>query len=797
MQQIQIAYKNSTDFINKLLQLKNYLEDNSLAEREVVFYITWSENVKGKLSACIDKIEEIFPKALYYGNEASGNIAAGEFSLGIHVTCLIFESKRSKIELVWVEKGTKIPTLNSLWNICLNKKDLKAVELLPTYSYSEYLKLDNEISPLGDDVLIFGGIAASYSNSIESASIFAKNHPKTSDAMIAVIYSGSDLSFSSDFVLGFEAVGKLMKITDAEGRCVKTIDNVIPLKLLQEYLGSLAGLQETFVFPLIVYENGTEYLRIPSRINDDGTMEMYVNIPNDTPVRISYGDRNTILTQIHQKALNIANFKPETIKVFSCASRRTFWSNEDVGKETKLLDQIAPVAGYYSRGVFVRINNKIRICNETLSVISIREFNGKDSVPVVVASEEADRSMVSRLAFFTRKVTQEQQEALELAEEANKAKTRFLFNMSHDIRTPMNAIIGFTNIATKEINDDPPKALDAIKKVQNSSEILLSIINDILDMSRIESGKAKVKYEEANISSILEKIEPIMTNMATPKNINVNYKNLNLHNDLVLIDIPFVQRILVNIISNAIKYTNDGGRVDVSLEELNSDKENIHIYKYVVADTGIGMSEEFQKHMFEEFSREENSTISGIQGTGLGLPLALKLSQLLSGTISCVSKQGVGTTFTISFPFEYIKKHENIESSIDNEEKNVEFEGKKVLIVEDNVLNREIALDIIQEEGMVADTAENGKVAVEMLKEKGPSYYDTILMDIQMPVMNGYEATKAIRQLYPNDNIVIIAVSANAFEEDKAASIAAGMNDHVAKPINIRELENAMIKHMK
>ncbi len=201
--------------------------------------------------------------------------------------------------------------------------------------------------------------------------------------------------------------------------------------------------------------------------------------------------------------------------------------------------------------------------------------------------------------------------------------------------------------------------------------------------------------------------------------------------------------------------------------------------------------------MFEEFSREENSTISGIQGTGLGLPLALKLCQLLGGTISCVSKQGVGSTFTISFPFKVIKKHENIESLADGNGKNVDFRGKKVLIVEDNVLNREIALDIIQEEGMIAETAENGKIAVDLLKEKGPSYYDAILMDIQMPVMNGYEATKAIRQIYPNDDIIIIAVSANAFEEDKAASLAAGMNDHVAKPINIKELQSAMMRHMK
>ena len=221
MQQIQIAYRNSPDFISKLLQLKNYLEDNSLVENKVVFYITWSGNVKGKLPTCIDKIEEIFPDALYYGNEASGNIESGEFSLGINITCFIFESRRSKIDLIWIEKGTKVPSLNGLWNICIGKKDLKAIELIPTYSYSESLHLDQEIPPIDENVIIFGGIAASYDGKLESAEILAKNHPKTNDAMLAVIYSGSDLSFSFDFVLGFQGLGKTMEITRSEGKTVK------------------------------------------------------------------------------------------------------------------------------------------------------------------------------------------------------------------------------------------------------------------------------------------------------------------------------------------------------------------------------------------------------------------------------------------------------------------------------------------------------------------------------------------------------------------------------------------------
>ena len=796
MQQIQIPYRNSPDFINKLLQLKNYYEDNSLDKKEILFYITWSGDVKGKLSTLIDKIEEIFPNAQYYGNEGSGNISSGEYSEGINVTGYIFECKSTKTDVIWIEKGTKVPSLNALWTICNNKKNLKGVELLSTYSYLEYLQLDREKPPIDEKVLIFGGVAAQDDFPSATSYVLAKGHPKSDSAMIAVIFSGENVSLSCENVLGFQPVGRILQITEVEGRCIKKADNKTPKDLFEQYLGSLTSLQETYVFPLHVVENGNEYLRIPKKVNEDGSMEMYVDIPKDAVVRISYGDRNAIISLVTQKASQIAEFRPEAIKAYSSAARRMFWGNNIAGKETKMLDQIAPVSGFYSGGVFLRIGEEIRLCNETLSIVSIREYNGKDIKPVQIEAEEIDKSMASRLAFFTKKVTQEQEESIKLAEEANTAKTKFLFNMSHDIRTPMNAILGFTNIAVKEINNNPEKALEAIEKVQNSSEILLSIINDILDMSRIESGKTTIKYESIDICSILDKIEPIMLNLAAPKDINIAFNTIKLNHRYISTDVTFVRRILINIISNAIKYTGGGGKVEVTLEELDGPSENQKVYQYVIADNGIGMSEEFQKHMFEEFSREENSTISGIQGTGLGLPLALKLSQLLGGKITCVSKQGVGSTFTISFPFTIVEKESIIDHSEVINEKIIDLKNKKVLIVEDNVLNREIALDIIDEAGMIGETAENGKIAVDLLKENGPSYYDLILMDIQMPVMNGYEATRAIREMYPNEKIIIIAVSANAFAEDKIASIEAGMNDHVAKPINIDELKKVMIKYI-
>ena len=794
MQQIQIAYKNSPDFLNRLLELKNYYEDNSL--NQMVFNITWSGDVKNKLDTAIDKIEEIFPEAIYYGNEASGNIAAGEFSAGINVTCTIFDDKKSKVELVWVEKGTKVPSLNALWKLCENKKHLKGIELLPSLSYAEYLKIDREIPPIDKNVLIFGGTASGYDLPCFSADVLASGHPRNSDAMVVLLWIGEDLHISQEHVLGWQGLGRLLTINKVNGKTIRELDNSLPSAIYEKYLGPQMGQSETYVFPLLVYEDDVEFLRTPYMFNEDGSMDMFVNLPADLQCRLSYGDKNTILENIHQSALKVSEFRAEIVRAYSCAARRLFWGDMEVGKETKILDQIAPVSGFYSSGEIIRFGEKLRICNQTLSIVAMREAAGKDVNAIEVKTQEADKSMVSRLAFFTRKVTQEQEDALSAAYAANQAKTTFLFNMSHDIRTPMNAIIGFTNIAERDLKNNPPQALEAIRKVRNSSDILLSIINDILDMSRIESGKATLKLENIDITSILDKVEPVMRSLAAPKDIAVNFKTVNLKNRFVSADVPFVQRVLINIISNAIKYTNPNGKVDISLEELPSDNPDVGVYKYVVADNGIGMSEEFQAHMFEEFSREENSTVSGIQGTGLGLALAKRLMNLMGGTISCTSKKGVGSTFTLVFPFEIIESKSNLSSEIDESVKYADFTDLKVLIVEDNPLNREIACDIMSENGLTADTAENGQIAVEKLKEVGPNHYDFILMDIQMPVMNGYEATKAIRAMYPDDRIIIIALSANAFAEDKQASREAGMDDHVAKPININELKKAMAKFL-
>ena len=393
--------------------------------------------------------------------------------------------------------------------------------------------------------------------------------------------------------------------------------------------------------------------------------------------------------------------------------------------------------------------------------------------------------------------------ALAGAEEANRSKTEFLFNMSHDIRTPMNAIIGFTDMAIKHV-DDKGRVLDSLNKSKQSSSMLLSLINSVLEVSRIESGHATPDEQPGDIYYSFINFESTMQELAAAKDISLSFEFGNVRDRYVYCDFTRCMRVFVNVISNAIKYTREGGCVKVTCEQLGEAEEGVGTYRYVIADNGIGMSEEFQKHIFEKFSREQNSTVSGIQGTGLGMSVCKSFVDLLGGTIECSSVQGKGSTFTIILPFrlqdgqqytdpitnEIITGGKNSE----DENKETDLSGRRVLLVEDNEMNMEIATDILEDEGISVEQAGDGSTAVDILLEKGPDYYDFILMDIQMPIMNGYEATKKIREMYPDAKLPIIALSANAFEEDKRKSIASGMNDHVAKPINLEELRKTMAK---
>ena len=395
----------------------------------------------------------------------------------------------------------------------------------------------------------------------------------------------------------------------------------------------------------------------------------------------------------------------------------------------------------------------------------------------------------------------QQTEDLRVAEAENKAKTSFLFNMSHDIRTPMNAILGFTRIAKKHI-EDRTRVLDSLDKIEISGSLLLNLINDILEMSRIEAGKIDIMEEPAVITDCADEINPMVESLAIGKSLNYEYIVDQISDKYVYIDTQHMERVLVNLLTNSVKYTDNGGKVTFRIEQTEAAGEDgCATYRFTISDTGIGMSREFlEKHLYKEFSREKTSTMSKQQGTGLGLAIAKRIVDACGGDIDVVSEVGKGTTFTVTVRLK-VQTAEEIEENfmfggeIPEFEKVIELEGKRALFVEDNELNREIGREILEEAGISVDSAEDGKLAVDAVRTKGAGYYDFVLMDIQMPVMNGYEATKEIRKLPDGDKVCIIAISANAFAEDKQKSVEMGMNDHIAKPINITELIRTLKKY--
>ncbi len=374
------------------------------------------------------------------------------------------------------------------------------------------------------------------------------------------------------------------------------------------------------------------------------------------------------------------------------------------------------------------------------------------------------------------------------AVEGSLAKSRFLFNMSHDIRTPMNAIIGYTDLAMKESSVD--QIHEHLLKISSSSHHLLALINDILEMSRIESGKADLEYAPEDLNGIFDGMRDLFEEQMKEKNINYAVHSFHVKDPYVWCDRKNLNRVLLNLISNSYKFTNDGGKISVTLTETGITEDGYGAYEMRVEDNGIGMSKEFVEKMFNAFERERTSTDSGVEGTGLGLSITKSIVDLMGGTIEVLTSPGNGTEIIIRLKLRLADESE-IAGQEDEKKKTNEdgfdFTGKRALLVEDNMINMEIAKTILSQKGFEVDTAENGQIAVDMLIGAETGYYDVVLMDIQMPVMDGYSAAKAIRA---SDNkelaeIPIIAMTANAFKEDQDAAIDAGMNAHIAKPIDV------------
>lgn len=417
--------------------------------------------------------------------------------------------------------------------------------------------------------------------------------------------------------------------------------------------------------------------------------------------------------------------------------------------------------------------------------VDIKDHNnivvGCKCIDKLIAREEHDKKILM--------------ESRQQAEAANKAKTAFLFNMSHDIRTPMNAIMGFTSLLSK-YQDDAKRRIDYINKIEASSRVLLSIINNVLEMARIEKGAISLDEGVWNVKMFNDSLFSLFEDMMSQKGLTFSH-TVDVQHDNVYCDPTKLREIFLNIVSNSYKYTPEGGTINMLTTEIPSPREGYALIRTIITDTGIGMSSDYLPHLFEEFSREHNTTQVGVEGTGLGMPIVKRLVEIMNGTIEVESEIGVGTKVTITLPHRIangsaMMSHNGLEVDPSM------FRGKRILLVEDNELNAEIAMEILKEMGFLVDYVANGQQCLYKVEAAEPHYYDLILMDIQMPVMNGYEATQAIRAMSDSEKagIPILAMTANAFAEDRLQAYRCGMNAHISKPIDVVELTKAFASNL-
>ncbi len=425
---------------------------------------------------------------------------------------------------------------------------------------------------------------------------------------------------------------------------------------------------------------------------------------------------------------------------------------------------------------------------ERITIVEVSASGGKTAEVILGIKDVTEQKKVEIASRQTL------QDALDVAKSANNAKSDFLSKMSHDIRTPLNGIIGMSGIARRNLQDIH-KVEDCLNKIDTSGKHLLNLVNEVLDMSMIENGNVVLYENTIDLRELIQNIKVITEALIISKEQDFMLDLMKLKNPMVIGDSSRIQQILTNLLSNAVKYTPPGGRIAFAVREESLQYQNIGSYEFIIEDNGVGMSQEFLKELYEPFIRVDDSRTSKIEGTGLGMTIVQNLVRLMNGNIQVESKEGVGTRFTVTLR---LKQQEVSEEAADKKEKKEElrtdFSGKRVLLVEDNELNMEIAVDLLNATGVTVDTAENGKKALEMVAGSAEGYYEMIFMDVQMPLMNGYEASEKIRLLDRKDvaALPIIAITANAFTEDVQKAKEAGMNGHVAKPMGFEQLINIM-----
>ncbi|TYZ21400.1 ATP-binding protein [Selenomonas ruminis] len=804
----------------------------------ILCMVITSLNEPREIAAMTARIKEVLPDVQVCGNTTSCEIDNARVHHHSHEICFyVFES--SAVELCFYD-GHK-EDLAAAASAVVAK--VKAVEpaamgmIITMKSLNGAADIFRNLRHLPPDVPMFGGAADAYADKIDNVKttpthVFT-DQGCTDYGFFVMLFYGEDLHLHIDSYLGWRALGNEVTVTELESDIsVLKVNDVTVADFYKKYIGVAPGpnfFTSIMPFPLMLNRGGHDIARIPIGYGETGSVLFTSSINAGEAVRLAYGDPMEILNQSHQAQLKVQQFGPEGILLIPCCVRQMYLK-DDFQLELTPFGDIAPTVGFASYGEIQRFDDceEPQLLNGAMLIVAFRE-GGRESVGAgnkwLDQSEHIfkdDRiTLVSGLAHFVsvttgleeenrkleesltrqklqlqkirelNKLLKEQQEHLEKAKEkaeaANQAKTTFLFNMSHDIRTPLNAIIGFT-----ELEERHPEAVDVNreyrKKVKLASHQLLDILNNVLEMARIESKQIVIEEELTNAREFFDSWVSVFEGEMRKKNLSFK-TSYEVEHPYLYFDRTHVMELLMNILSNSVKYTANDGEIFAGVRELPGAKPGECIVETTVRDNGIGMSEKFQAQIFEQFSRERNSSQSGIQGTGLGMAIVKRIVEMMNGTISIKSKLGEGTEIIICLPHHIGEEPEGQEVP-ENPETEFNFAGKRILLVEDNDLNAEIAEELLAACGVKVERACDGVECVNMVTKARAGYYDLILMDIQMPNMNGYKATQKIRRLDDPDKakIMILAMTANAFKEDQQDAINAGMDGHIAKPIDIHKM---------
>ncbi len=804
----------------------------------ILCMVITSLNQPQEIAAMTAHIKKVLPEIQVCGTTTSCEIGNARVHHHSHEICF-YVFKSSSVELRFYD-GHKEDLAMAASAVVERAKaeEPAAVGMMITMkSLNGAADVFRTLRQLPPQVPMFGGAADSYADKIDDVKIMPTHvfteQGCTDCGFLVILFYGENLHIHIDSYLGWRSLGNEVTVTELESDIsVLKVNDVTVADFYKKYIGVAPGpnfFTSIMPFPLMLNRGGHDIARIPIGYGEAGSVLFTSSINKGESVRLAYGDPMEILNQSHQAQVKLQRFAPEGILLIPCCVRQMYLK-DDFQLELTPFGAIAPTVGFASYGEIQRFEDCVepQLLNGAMLIVAFREGGREQVEPEdkwISQSEHIfkdDRiTLVSGLAHFvsvtigleeenrkleeslTRQEAQlqkirelnrllkEQQEHLEKAKEkaeaANQAKTTFLFNMSHDIRTPLNAIIGFT-----ELEERHPEAVEANReyrrKVKLASRQLLDILDNVLEMARIESKQIIIEEELNNVREFYEAWISVFEGEMKKKNLFFK-TSYEIKHPYLYFDRTHVMELLMNILSNAVKYTANNGEIFAGVRELPGKTEGECIIETTVRDNGIGMSKAFQAQIFEQFSRERNSSQSGIQGTGLGMAIVKRIVEMMNGTIAIKSKLGEGTEIIICLPH-HIGEEPEEQAAAENPKTEFNFSGKRILLVEDNDLNAEIAEELLSACGIKVERACDGVECVNMVTKAKAGYYDLILMDIQMPNMNGYKATQKIRRLDDPDkaSIMILAMTANAFKEDRQDAINAGMDGHIAKPIDIHKM---------